>query len=97
LGVDAQPPAPVQVVPVAVRIPPRAHQHKEIRLRFAAKQIVAGILDLPALPPHEQIASLRERGDQCHLPHAAVLLRRQQHPRIPRMNWETRACAVQVR
>ena len=37
LGMDTDLTAAIEIVPVAVRIAPRAHEHEEIRLRLAAK------------------------------------------------------------
>ena len=77
LRVNAKLPAPAEIVAVPVGVAPGAHQYKEIARGLAAKQILAGVTDLPAFAAREQGPALCERGDQRDLPDTAEFRRRQ--------------------
>ncbi len=84
-GVDAQPAAGVEAELVLRRVIPRPHQNPEIRRRLFAQQILAERIRVAVHVAQQQIAALRERGDEAGLVDAAIFLRREQHARVTRM------------
>ena len=64
MRVDAEPSATVDVVAVAVGVPPRAHQDKEIGFRLVAKEFVTRVTDLSAFVTNEKSPPLSQRRDQ---------------------------------
>ena len=86
LRVNAHPSATVDVVAILLGVAPGAHQHKKIRRRLGAEQLVARLFSLASFLAHEQVAPLRERGDQRDGAHAAIIAAGQQHARIARVH-----------
>ena len=64
---------------------PGAHQDPEIAAGLFAEQILAAARGVAVHVAQQQVAALGERGDQAGLVDAAVILRRQQHARIARV------------
>ena len=96
-GVDAQLAARVHAELVVERKTPGAHQNPKIRRRLFAEQIFPRRIHFLAAIAQQQIASLRQRRDEARLMHAAVCLRREQHPRITRMQRKRQHLAADLR
>ena len=88
-GIDAEPAKRIRPELIFRSVLPSAHQHPKIgSLIMLAKKIFTRRSSLVIGIPRQQIASLRERGEQARLMHAPVFLRGQQHARVTRMNRE---------
>ena len=60
------------------------------------QQLLTPILHFPPRAPQQKAAALRERRHQRHRPHAAVVLRRQEHAGIARMHGEPEHLAPEL-
>ncbi len=86
LRVNPEPPARIDAVAGLVGVTPRAHKQEKIALVLLAQQILARRFHILRGTAQQEIPPLRERRHQRHRPHAAALLRREQHARITRMH-----------
>ena len=87
-GMNAQPAAGLEAELVARSIFPGAHQNPEIAAGLLAQEVLALPGGLGIDVAQEQVPALRERGEQASLIHAAVILRRQQHAGVARVQRE---------
>src|SRR5882724_1491659 len=82
LRVNAHSAATLDFVPIALGVAPGAHQHKKIRLRLVANEIIPWVIYFFCSSAHEQVPPLSQGGDQRHRPHTSIILCGQQHSRI---------------
>src|SRR5581483_12133059 len=79
LGVNAEPPASVEIVIVFIGVAPGAHEQEKIALMLLAEEILARLTDFLRPAAKEKIPSLGQRGHERDRTHATARVRLEQH------------------